>query len=49
MTTAERLLSRAEYVDPGHPGTWPGGELPEARIHYDRILAKQAGDREATT
>jgi hypothetical protein len=41
VTPNERLLARADYVEPGHPGTWPNGELPEARLHYDRILAEQ--------
>lgn len=49
MTPAERLLSRAEYVETGHPGTWPGGELPEARLHYDRLLAEQDRRRKANS
>ncbi|MFB4265265.1 hypothetical protein [Nonomuraea sp. GTA35] len=49
MTTAERLLARAEHVDPGHPGVWPDGELPEARLHYDRMLAEQDSTRKAST
>ena len=31
-----------EYVEKGHPGVWPNGELPAARDAYDKWLAEQA-------
>lgn len=49
MSPAERLLARADYVDPGRPGTWPNGEKPEVRVHYDQMLAAQSGDGKAST
>lgn len=28
------------YIDPGHPGVWPGGESEDVREAYDRLLAE---------
>lgn len=41
MKNVDKLLERAEYVDDGHPGVWPGGENPRARAAYDQRLAEQ--------
>ncbi|MEU6710049.1 hypothetical protein ABZ897_01105 [Nonomuraea sp. NPDC046802] len=39
--TAPKLVDDGDYTDPGHPGVWPGGELPAMRIAYDDLLAEQ--------
>jgi hypothetical protein len=38
-----------EYVDRGHPGVWPNGELPAMRNAYDRMLAEQNAARPSTS
>lgn len=37
---------KTTIIHPGHPGTWPDGELQSVRDAYDELLAKQAAEQD---